>query len=48
MGDGFNNSCINRHDGGVNGLFLDWSAHRIGLKELWTLKWCAKYDMHGP
>jgi prepilin-type N-terminal cleavage/methylation domain-containing protein/prepilin-type processing-associated H-X9-DG protein len=31
--------CINRHDGGINGLFLDWSARKVGLKELWTLRW---------
>jgi len=36
--------CINRHDGYVNGLFLDWSARKIGLKELWTLKWNSSFD----
>jgi prepilin-type N-terminal cleavage/methylation domain-containing protein/prepilin-type processing-associated H-X9-DG protein len=40
--------CINRHDGGVNSLFLDWSARKVGLKELWTLKWYRKYDTAGP
>ena len=39
--------CINRHNGHVNGLFLDWSARKIGLKELWTLKWHAEYDTAG-
>ena len=33
------NFCINRHNGGVNGLFLDFSARKIGLKELWELTW---------
>jgi prepilin-type N-terminal cleavage/methylation domain-containing protein/prepilin-type processing-associated H-X9-DG protein len=33
--------CINRHDGYINGLFLDWSVRKIGLKELWTLRWGA-------
>jgi prepilin-type N-terminal cleavage/methylation domain-containing protein/prepilin-type processing-associated H-X9-DG protein len=36
--------CINRHNGYINGLFLDWSARRIGLKELWTLKWNGEFD----
>jgi len=36
--------CINRHNGHVNGLFLDFSARRIGLKELWTLKWDSDFD----
>jgi prepilin-type N-terminal cleavage/methylation domain-containing protein/prepilin-type processing-associated H-X9-DG protein len=30
--------CMNRHEGYMNMLFLDWSARRVGLKELWTLK----------
>jgi prepilin-type processing-associated H-X9-DG protein len=40
--------CINRHDGGINGLFMDWSVRKVGLKELWTLKWHRKYDTAGP
>ena len=40
--------CINRHNGGVNGLFMDWSARKIGLKELWTLKWHRNYITEGP
>ena len=40
--------CLNRHDGYVNGLFLDWSARRVGLKELWTLKWHRDYDIAAP
>ena len=40
--------CINRHNGRVNGLFLDWSVREVGLKELWTLKWCPNFDTAGP
>ena len=40
-GSGFR---INRHNGHINGLFLDWSVRRIGLKELWTLKWHQQFD----
>jgi prepilin-type N-terminal cleavage/methylation domain-containing protein/prepilin-type processing-associated H-X9-DG protein len=36
--------CINRHDGNVNYLFLDWSTRKVGLKELWTLKWTPVWD----
>jgi len=39
--------CLNRHDGYVNGLFLDWSARRVELKELWTLKWNKDFDTTG-
>lgn len=40
--------CVNRHDGFVNGVFCDWSVRKIGLKELWTLKWHRTYDVSGP
>jgi prepilin-type N-terminal cleavage/methylation domain-containing protein len=36
--------CIDRHNGGINGLFMNWSVRKIGLKELWTLKWHRKFD----
>jgi len=39
---------INRHNGYINGLFLDWSFRRIGLKELWTLKWNSGFNTAGP
>ena len=40
--------CINRHNGGVNSLFLDWSVRKVGLKELWKLKWHDEFDTSGP
>jgi prepilin-type N-terminal cleavage/methylation domain-containing protein len=48
--DGFGSSgqmnrfCLNRHEGTINMVFLDWSGRKIGLKELWTLKWHRNYD----
>jgi prepilin-type N-terminal cleavage/methylation domain-containing protein len=36
--------CIDRHLACVNGLFLDWSVRRVGLKELWTLKWHQSFN----
>ncbi len=44
----WNALCINRHHGGVNYLFLDWSVRKVGLKELWTLKWRKQFNTHGP
>jgi prepilin-type N-terminal cleavage/methylation domain-containing protein/prepilin-type processing-associated H-X9-DG protein len=35
---------INRHNGHINGLFLDWSVRKVGIKELWTLKWNLQFD----
>lgn len=40
--------CINRHNGAINCLFMDWSARKVGLKELWTLKWHRSYNTEGP
>jgi prepilin-type N-terminal cleavage/methylation domain-containing protein/prepilin-type processing-associated H-X9-DG protein len=40
--------CINRHYGGINVLFMDWSARKVGLKELWTLKWHRHFDTANP
>jgi len=40
--------AINRHQGFVNTAFMDWSARKVGLKELWTLKWHRKFDTSGP
>jgi prepilin-type processing-associated H-X9-DG protein len=44
--------CINRHAGAINGLFLDWSVRKVGLKELWTLRWnpedTANLVAHSP
>ena len=40
--------CQNRHRGYINSVFLDGSARKVGLKELWTLKWHRQYDTCGP
>jgi len=39
--------CMNRHDGFAGCLFLDYSARKVGLKELWTLKWHKSYNQAG-
>lgn len=43
-----NRACVNRHNGVLNGVFMDWSVRRIGLKELWTLKWHRSFNINGP
>jgi len=30
----------------VNMLFLDWSARKVDLKELWTLRWHRQFDIN--
>lgn len=39
---------INRHDGGINSVFKDGSVRKVGLKELWTLKWHQWFNSTGP
>jgi prepilin-type N-terminal cleavage/methylation domain-containing protein/prepilin-type processing-associated H-X9-DG protein len=39
--------CVDRHSGYVNIVFMDWSARKVGLKELWTLKWHKSYNVGG-
>ena len=39
--------CINRHDGTTNMVFLNFTVRKVGIKELWTLKWHRQYDTHG-
>lgn len=40
--------CLDRHDGFVGCLLLDWSARKVGLKELWGLKWHRSFDTNYP
>jgi hypothetical protein len=40
--------CINRHEEFINGVFLDASVRKIGLKELWKLKWHRNSDLNAP
>ena len=40
--------CINRHDGFVNSVFLDSTVRKVGLKELWKLKWHRSFDLTYP
>ena len=42
-----NRVCVDRHGGFVNSLFCDWTVRKIGLKELWTLKWHRTYNTSG-
>ena len=39
--------CIDRHNGFVNSVFLDSSTRKLGVKELWILKWNRNFDISG-
>ncbi len=36
--------CIDRHQGGINMTFMDESVRKVGLKELWRLKWHRTFN----
>jgi len=40
--------CIDRHNGGINILFMDSSVRKVDLKELWILQWNEQYNKTGP
>jgi prepilin-type processing-associated H-X9-DG protein len=40
--------AMDRHQGGINSLFMDWSVRKAGVKELWTLKWAPQFDTASP
>ncbi len=40
--------CVNRHDGAVNQLFMDFTVRTVSCKQLWYLKWHREYDIPGP
>jgi hypothetical protein len=37
--------CINRHNRYVNWAFMDYSVRKLGLKQLWRIKWHRRYDL---
>ena len=39
--------CCNRHEGHINAVFVDFTVRKVGLKELWTLKWHREFDTGG-
>jgi len=49
-GNQMNKHCFNRHvRGTINGLFVDMSVRKIGVKELWKLWWYRGYkEEDGP
>ncbi len=39
---------IDRHKGGINMLFADGAVRKVGVKELWTLRWHEGFNTAGP
>jgi prepilin-type N-terminal cleavage/methylation domain-containing protein len=43
-----NRFCINRHQGSINGVYLDYHVEKIWLKALWRQKWSKRFDTGYP
>ena len=43
-----NRFCINRHDGHINAIFMDYHIQKVGLKQLWTLRWSRDFNPVNP
>ncbi|MCE5184617.1 MAG: prepilin-type N-terminal cleavage/methylation domain-containing protein [Planctomycetaceae bacterium] len=41
---GLSTFCLDRHSGGPNWLFMDNQVRKVGMKELWRLKWHTQWD----
>ncbi len=44
-GGHMNRYCLNRHQGTINAVMVDFSVRKLGLKELWTMKWNQQFDI---
>lgn len=40
--------CDPRRSSFVNGVFMDWSVRKVGLKEPWALEWHRQFGTGGP
>ena len=38
--------CMDRHNGGIQVVFLDASVRSVTIRELWTLKWNRNFDIN--
>ncbi len=43
MGSDISVFCVPRHNGKVNMMFMDKSVRKVGIKELWSLKWNTEW-----
>ncbi len=41
-------TCIDRHNGGINAVFLDMDVRHVGIKQLWLLKWHMNWVKRSP
>ena len=44
----FGRYCLDRHFGAIIVCFMDGSCRKVGLKQLWDLKWHREYNLSDP
>ena len=45
-GQAMSRYTVDRHNGSLNAVFVDFSVRNVGVRELWTLKWHKNFDRH--
>ena len=43
-GEQMKHFAMDRHNGGILGVFMDHSVRHVPIKKLWKLKWHRNYD----
>jgi len=43
-GNAMTRYTVNRHNGNINAVFVDFSVRDVGVRELWTLKWHKEFN----
>jgi len=46
--DSMHRFLMDRHQQGINGVYLDYSVRKIWLKSLWRQRWSKRFDINGP
>ena len=46
--DGMNRICINRHQGTINAIYMDYTVRKVPLKSLWKQRWHRSWRMDWP
>jgi prepilin-type N-terminal cleavage/methylation domain-containing protein len=44
--DSMQRFCLDRHQGTINCIYMDYSIRKIPLKSLWKQRWSRDYQMH--
>ena len=43
-----NRFCLNRHEGNTNAIFMDYHVQKVGLKQLWAVRWSRDFNLVNP